>query len=68
MVELQVLGADDIGCVAELVRTCGLDAWIDEAALRRHMLADLSSPPDMRLLAVQGGEPCGFCTDPHPDS
>ncbi|MGI6380145.1 MAG: GNAT family N-acetyltransferase [Anaerolineae bacterium] len=62
MVELQVLGADDIGCVAELVRTCGLDAWIDEAALRRHMLADLSSPPDMRLLAVQGGEPCGFCS------
>ncbi len=62
MVELQVLGADHIGRVAKLVRDCGLDGWIDAAALRRHMLADPTSPPDMRLVAVQGGKPCGFCS------
>lgn len=61
MVELGTLGADRVDQLADLVRVCGLDSWIDEAALMRYMLQDPTSPPEMRLLAFRAGELCGFC-------
>lgn len=61
MIERNVMSAEHAGCVAALARNCGLDSWIDEAALVRFLLADPTSPPELRLLAVRDGEPCGFC-------
>jgi len=61
MVEIEILSADRVDALAGLVSACNLGDWIDEAALMRYMLADPTSPAEMRLLAIQDGEACGFC-------
>ena len=60
MVEIEILSADRVDALAGLVSACDLGDWIDEAALMRYMLAHPTSPPEMRLLAIQDGEASGL--------
>jgi len=60
MVVLKMVDPDDAPLLADLAQACGLDGWIDARAVTRFLLADPTSPPEMRLLAVCDGTPCGF--------
>ncbi|MCD6302250.1 MAG: GNAT family N-acetyltransferase, partial [Anaerolineae bacterium] len=60
MIAFSTAGPEDVHVLADLVRACGLDVWIDENALTRFLLGDPTSPADLRLVAVCDGTPCGF--------
>jgi mycothiol synthase len=60
MIALRIAGPEDARILADLARDCGLDDWIDARALTRFLLADPTSPPDLRLVALCDGVPCGF--------
>ncbi|MGC9358872.1 MAG: GNAT family N-acetyltransferase [Anaerolineae bacterium] len=60
MIALMTVGPEGASILADLARACGLDDWIDARAVTRFLLADPTSPPELRLLAVCDGIPCGF--------